>query len=94
MIIVPRSNGRRNDKGTLMGFRRLAEAIILQSIEDLWMPTHRQESLAFFKGEAFNICAEIAGMSVLKKGKLLRLLADSCGKIHGNSAHHFKGLCR
>ncbi|NTU41605.1 MAG: hypothetical protein HGA78_00840 [Nitrospirales bacterium] len=42
--------------------RRLAEAIILQSLTDLWDPDMREKSMAFFYGEGFRICAEIAGI--------------------------------
>src|SRR5512143_3025437 len=43
--------------------RRLAEAIILQSIEDLWNPVCKKGSLMFFQGDGFALCSEIAGIS-------------------------------
>ncbi len=55
----------------------LAEAIILQSLEDLWDPDHREESLEFFRGEGFRTCTEAAGIS--PEGKFqLKVIA---GKI-------------
>ncbi|MDQ7787379.1 MAG: hypothetical protein RDU01_07205 [Thermodesulfovibrionales bacterium] len=55
--------------------RRLAEAIILQSIEDLWNPMCKKGSLIFFKGDGFELCAEIAGISYIKQLTTLRMLA-------------------
>ena len=60
-----------------MGIRNLAEAVILQSIEDLWDKRHRSDCLAFFKGEGFNICARIAGIKFSGRMKLLRLIGAS-----------------
>jgi hypothetical protein len=58
------------------GLRSLAEAIILQSIEDLWDSRHKDESMEFFRGEGFKICAEIAGLNTSKQLKILRLLGE------------------
>lgn len=52
----------------------LAEAIILQSLEDLWSKTQKNKSLAFFTGEGFHICAEMAGMKVMDRIRLFSLL--------------------
>jgi hypothetical protein len=57
-----------------MRLKNLAEAIILQSIEDLWSPTHRQKSMEFFAGDGFNHCADIAGMKIIDRLKLIRML--------------------
>jgi hypothetical protein len=57
-----------------MGYKSLAEAIILQSTEDLWVPSHRGESQDFFKGDGFRICAEIAGMNSTKRYRFLHLI--------------------
>ena len=56
--------------------RSLAEAIILQSIEDLWNPVCRRGSLRFFKSEGFAVCSEIAGISYIKQLAMFRMLAD------------------
>ncbi|MCK9565199.1 MAG: hypothetical protein M0Q43_04020 [Methanothrix sp.] len=42
--------------------RGLAEAVILQALEDIWEPAYRRESLGFFQGKGFALCADIAGM--------------------------------
>jgi hypothetical protein len=58
----------------------LAEAIILQSLEDLWSKTQKNKSLAFFTGEGFQICAEMAGMKVMDRIKLFGLLRRLDGR--------------
>ena len=55
--------------------RSLAEAIILQSIEDLWNPEWKRGSLRFFEGDEFELCSEIAGIRYIKQLAMLRLLA-------------------
>ena len=52
-----------------MGIRSLAEAVILQSLEDLWSPLHRRESREFFDGEVFKVYAGIAEVTVLNRYK-------------------------
>jgi len=53
---------------------KIAEAIILQAIEDLWNAVHRKESIEFFTGEGFAICARIAGMGLKEKLKLIQAI--------------------
>ena len=55
----------------------LAEAIILQSIEDLWSPIHKKKSIDFFKGEGFRLAAEMAEMSAVDKLRFLLILRRS-----------------
>ncbi len=59
----------------------LAEAVILQTLEDLWSKAHKKKSLAFFTTEGFHICADIAGMSITDRLWLLRLLRKLDGKM-------------
>lgn len=54
--------------------KNLAEAIILQSIEDLWSKTYQKESIEFFNGEGFRHCADMAGISVVDRLRIIRLL--------------------
>ena len=61
-------------EGDNMGVRHLAEAIILQSIEDLWNELHREDCKTFFNGGGFSICARIAGMGLSDQEKLLSLI--------------------
>lgn len=61
-------------KRAAMGIESLAEAVILQSLEDLWSSDHENESREFFSGEGFKLCAEIAGIDATKKCKLLEML--------------------
>lgn len=59
-----------------MGVKALAEAIILQSMEDLSDTNHRAESLEFFAGEGFRICAQMAGMKPQAQVKVLELVQN------------------
>ncbi len=69
-----------------MGYRSLAEAIILQSLEDLWNPSYEKESRRFFEGDGFKIYSEIAGLNLLKKKKIIHLIGgrkyDGTDRIH------------
>ena len=57
--------------------RSLAEAVILQSIEDLWNPVCKRGSLMFFEGDGFELCSEVAGLSYIKQLVMLRMLAHA-----------------
>jgi hypothetical protein len=59
------------------GLRRLAEAVIMQAMEDLWDREYRIQSLDFFSGERFEYCAELAGMPLYEQLALLKILRDS-----------------
>ncbi len=59
-----------------MGLKGLAEGIIIQSMEDLWSENHKEDCVAFFRGEDFRICAELAGMSIAEQVKLLDMVKD------------------
>ena len=70
--------------------RSLAEAIILQSIEDLCNPVCRRGSLRFFKSDGFVLCSEIAGISYIKQIAMFRMLADVGRKTSlRNTKKHF-----
>lgn len=56
-----------------MGVSSLADAIILQSLEDLSDFRHRAESMEFFSGEGFRVCARLAGMDGEDEMKTLGL---------------------
>ncbi|MEJ2695538.1 MAG: hypothetical protein P8013_02715 [Candidatus Sulfobium sp.] len=66
------SSGRKRPDET--GLKNLAEAVILQSIEDLWSKTHQKESIEFFMGEGFRHCADMAEMSVVERLRIIRML--------------------
>lgn len=59
---------------------KIAEAIILQAIEDLWSAVHRKKSIEFFTGEGFAICARIAGMGLYEKLKLFQSIKKAIQK--------------
>jgi hypothetical protein len=73
---IERDGSKRNSK--VVSQKRLAalaEAIILQSLEDLWSnKSQKNKSLAFFTGEGFRICAEMADMKVMDRIRLFGLL--------------------
>ena len=58
----------------------LAEAVILQSIEDLFDPSERKKSIDFFRGENFSLCAEIAGLSAVDQIRIIRMLVTVSSK--------------
>lgn len=53
--------------------KSLAEAIIFQSLDDLSVDGHREESICFFEGEGFTLCASLAGMGEDEKKAVLDL---------------------
>ncbi|RJQ23269.1 MAG: hypothetical protein C4560_00945 [Nitrospiraceae bacterium] len=61
----------------------LAEAIILQSLEDLCTQPHRKESRKFFGKNGFRTCAEIAGIDTVEQFKILHLLG---GRKNGRNS--------
>ena len=65
-----------NERENIMGLKGLAEGIILQSIEDLWVKHHKEDCIAFFKGKGFRDCAEMAGMTTSDQIKLLNLVKN------------------
>ncbi len=75
-----------------MSLRGLAEGIILQSIEDLWSETHRDECISFFAGSEFNVCAEIAGMNLSEQLKVLNLVKTVVGDTAKRGASDSKSF--
>lgn len=57
-----------------MSIKHLAEAVILQSLEDVWDPDYTSGSMEFFEGDGFKICADIAEINRFKQNKILHLL--------------------
>ena len=60
-----------------MGIKHLAEAIILQSIEDLWDRQQKEDCVAFFAGDGFDLCSGMAGIKMFHRRKLLMLISRS-----------------
>jgi hypothetical protein len=60
-------------KGGYMKVAHLADAIILQAIDDLWDEEQRQGCIEFFTGEDFRTCAAIAGISTSDQIKILKM---------------------
>ncbi len=64
-----------------MGLKSLAEAVILQSLEDVCSQTYRKQGIDFFKGEGFKVCSMIAGLDAIKQIQILCILGgDRYGK--------------
>jgi hypothetical protein len=59
-----------------MGLRSLAEGIIVQSMEDLWDESLKEECVTFFRSEEFSICAELAGIGLSEQVKLLDMVKE------------------
>jgi hypothetical protein len=74
LSFIVMKNHMRNSGSTPRLVRHLAEAIILQSIEDLWDEGQRRDCLRFFRGDGFIVCAETAGLNVSARGRLLGLV--------------------
>lgn len=70
-IIMSIKEATHNNREVFMWEKDLAEAIILQSMEDLYIPEYRKESIEFFRGEGFKICAEVADLNMNKKLSIL-----------------------
>jgi len=62
----------------------LAEAIILQSIEDLWLDKEKTNCLNFFAGEGFHICARLSGLDFDNQVKVLTLVKNISNKLLGS----------
>lgn len=54
--------------------KTLAEAVILQAIEDLWSKSHRQKSIEFFTGDGFRHYADLAGMAPAERASLIKMV--------------------
>ena len=77
------------------GLRKLAEAIVLQSIEDLWNNNRneRRGSFAFFLGNGFHICSELAGITVVGQRTLLSLIMEAlkCSNVLADMPESLSG---
>jgi len=57
-----------------VGLKKLAEAMILQQMEDLWDPDYRLQSMEFISGRDFHLLMEMAEMGYEEKLNLMKLL--------------------
>ena len=64
------------------GIVSLAEAVIFQSISDLWNGNQREKSLKFFKGEGFLKYADLAGMCMSDRRRLFEMLDKALKREH------------
>ncbi len=70
-----------------MGLKSLAEGIIVQSMEDLWDDSLREDCIAFFRGEEFRTCAELAGMGLDEQLKVLDMVKGMLGRHKGKEGN-------
>jgi len=66
--------------------KKLSEAIVLQSLEDLFTHEHRMDALKFFNGEGFDICASIIGLNRKETEKVFQIVNKSFDIIKRNRA--------
>lgn len=64
----------------------LSEAIILQSLEDLFNQQHRMDALRFFNGEGFGICASIIGLNRKETERIFEIVNKSFDVIKKSKA--------
>lgn len=57
-----------------MGIKVLAEAVILQSMEDLWDKKERDDAIRFFNSEGFSTFAGIAGMNFFEQLRVYNMV--------------------
>lgn len=72
----------------------LSERIILQALEDLWDEDEREESVEFFRGEGFTLCAEIANINVYDQVSLLTFVNDIVRREQKKSCVSTKNGCQ
>jgi hypothetical protein len=73
----------KEGEGMNKEYRSLAEAIILQSIEDILNPKLFEEGKKFFTGDGFRIYGAIAELNSLKKYKIIHFTG---GRKYGRAA--------
>jgi len=82
-LIVPLNFAKRTkSKVEYRQAKNIAEAVILQSMEDLYEEAHREESIEFFTGSGFAQCAEIAGMTQKEKAEVLNIIKGAGFEIN------------
>jgi hypothetical protein len=60
-----------------MAVKELAETVILQSVEDLWDKKLMEKCNTFFCGQGFSFWADIAGIKISDRRKLLSMVTES-----------------
>ncbi|MBI5676431.1 MAG: hypothetical protein HZC48_11500 [Nitrospirae bacterium] len=81
-----KQNNQRLQPHGLKLLLSLADAVVLQSIEDLFSPFFRGSSLKFFNGKGFELCAGTTGMNENEKAGILTVLKQSGFKINSRKA--------
>ncbi|MEW5805034.1 MAG: hypothetical protein AB1847_23355 [bacterium] len=61
--------------------KNLAEAILLQTIEDIWDKNQQKTCFTFFNSRCFSLCADIAGIGIHDRKKILSMIQQSLQKV-------------
>jgi len=69
---------------------KLAEAIIIQAMDDLYEKKEREASLEFFTGEGFAQCAALAGMD---HEEMIRVLEVVSALVGCTTRPAFREIC-
>jgi hypothetical protein len=81
----PHASGSRHSGRYQFRMQRIAESIILQSIEDLWEMDECRGSLHFFRQNGFSDCAFMADMGIFEQVMLLDMVNSAIHKSCGYS---------
>ncbi len=68
-----------------MSLDNLAEAVILQALEDLWSERYKEDSISFFAGNDFFIWSSIAGLDVRKQYMILLIVSRRLNEFEHNN---------
>ncbi len=68
-----------------MGIRVLAEAIILQSMEDLWDEEEQENAMEFFDGKGFTACAKLADLGTFEQFRLYNMIKRAAKHKRGRA---------
>ena len=79
------SKSEAPEKQSATAVKALAEAVILQAIEDMWHEKDKSKRLSFFSGEGFRIYAKMAGMDFREWIELLNLVKNASNKIQSKA---------
>ncbi len=64
-----------------MAFFNLAEAVILQALEDMWNERYFKESINFFTGDGFSTWSSIAGLDAFEQYRILLIASRRLNEI-------------
>jgi hypothetical protein len=72
--IFSNSSGNYIAPWMAVNLKKLCEQVILQAVEDLYDDNQREDSVAFFQSKEFMLYAEIAGIDLASRVRLLHFV--------------------